>query len=194
MNKPQAVILHGYAGVGKDTVASYLAEDFGYETVRFADPIKRILEEMNPYLDPWGTRLEARLTTSGWDEAKRTHKEIRTLMQKLGQSMRDHTYAEIWADTAVIKPKDQTTFHCYADARYMNEIDAVLTWYGRDETFLVRIQRPGFEPVNGHISDAGLDPELFDHTLVNDGTLTELEAEIDDMLSYVWPRLYGVHA
>ena len=40
--------LSGYAQVGKDTVANYLVEKYGFVKVSFADPIREALYKLDP--------------------------------------------------------------------------------------------------------------------------------------------------
>jgi dephospho-CoA kinase len=57
--------LTGYARTGKDTVASVLVKDFGFERIAFADPIRELLYELNPKVN--GIYLREMVEEHGWE-------------------------------------------------------------------------------------------------------------------------------
>ena len=91
--------MHGFARTGKDTVAAILA-DHGYQRQAFADPIREMLEVLNPILltDNRGrvTRVREAVEEEGWDIVKSTF-EGRRLLQvmgtEVGRSMLGH---DVW--------------------------------------------------------------------------------------------------
>lgn len=65
------------------------------------------------------------------------------------------------------------------DLRFPNEYDAI-----REEGGQVwRIYRPGQEPTSGHPSEGLLEGREFDEEIVNDGSLSELEAKVRNALT-----------
>jgi hypothetical protein len=55
------------------------------------------------------------------------------------------------------------------DVRFANEAAAIRSWGGE----IIRIDRPGVGPVNGHVSEAM--PFEPDEVIENDGTIEDLQ-------------------
>ena len=171
--------LMGYARSGKDEVAKILVEKFGFERRAFADKIREMLYEVNPMVG--GEPLQIRVDVDGWDEAKR-HPEVRRLMQKLGVAARNHLSQNIWVIPVLMGLKDTRTV--ITDVRFKNEADMIKGMGGE----IWRIERPEVGPINNHISETELNDYAADRTLLNAGTLEDLETlvklRLDSYLAY----------
>jgi dephospho-CoA kinase len=161
--------LSGYARSGKDTVANLLVNEYGFERVAFADPIRDILYAMNPQVR--GDRLVPLVDEYGWDVAK-ANPEVRLLLQGLGYAARRRLDEEIWIVTALKKMTDSTKNYVVTDVRFMNEANILRNELDAE---LWRVERPDVVAVNDHISEWELNAYSFDRVLNNDGTLEELE-------------------
>jgi len=159
--------LSGYARSGKDTVAEVLVRDFGFERVAFADPIRQILYAMNPHID--GEHLASMVDTYGWDITK-TKAEVRELLQSLGYAARQHINPNVWIMAAFGQMRKDRNY-VIADVRFRNEATAIREFGGQ----VWRVERPGVEAVNSHVSEWEMDGYEFDHKLLNDGSLEQLE-------------------
>ena len=151
--------LTGFAGTGKDTVADILVEDYDYERLSFADPLKDMFCASNGL-----TREELELR-------KRSEMWIREGLQELGLSkrairedywihqleLRMHTLRKVGAENFVI-----------SDVRFENELESVHQWGGQ----VWRIVRPGTGPANDHISERPI-PGV-DLTILNNKSIGHL--------------------
>jgi hypothetical protein len=168
----------GYARSGKDTAASILAKERGYEVVGFADPMRAMAAAINPILDAEAlegggveiTRFSDAIDWMGYDAAKSEYPEFRRFLQVLGtEAGREILGKNIWVDTAL-----GNMFPCqdYAlsDTRFPNELAAIREAGG----ISIWIARPGVGPVNAHASDNSLSAEDFDTVVTNDGTVDDL--------------------
>jgi dephospho-CoA kinase len=159
--------LSGYAQSGKDTVAEYLVNEYGFKRVAFADPIRNILYAMNPQIN--GTRLVNLVDEYGWEIAKKKP-EVRELLQSLGFSARRVIDERVWIAAAFHEMTDKDANYVIADVRFHNEANMIKSEGGK----VWRILRPGVEAVNTHISETDLDRFQFDLTLNNDGSVEQL--------------------
>ena len=96
--------LSGYARSGKDTVAKTLINQYGFERIAFADPIRDMLVFVNPILEN-GSRLNEELRDVGWDNLK-LRSEVRRLLQELGMAGREIMGNDIWIISALRKMDD----------------------------------------------------------------------------------------
>jgi hypothetical protein len=165
--------LTGYAQSGKDTVAKVLVDNYGFKRVAFADPIRKLLYEMNPAVKDGDYRLQGVVDAYGWDVAKTAFPEVRRLLQDLGVGARKVFGEDFWVNRSLasILEHEKTVI---TDVRFINEADIVKHQAGQ----VWRIKRMGVNAVNGHISEQELDGYKVDQIFANNGTLENLELMI----------------
>jgi dephospho-CoA kinase len=178
----KGLFLMGSAGAGKTTVALML-EARGYSTWALAGPIKRMLAELL---------------------GREPTKADRALMIDFGQTMRSMFGEGVWCDYAWrniedCRRFDETSglgsFACtIEDGRHLVEYDYFVTQRGfvpvrivaPDEVRFERLlKRDGVDQrwVDAH--ERELDNVDIAYTIVNDGTLDELEAKVEAMLAKI---------
>lgn len=166
--------LTGSAGSGKDTAAQALVE-LGYVRVAFADQVRELALIVDPiiredaYLGAY--RLSDVVERLGWDAAKRDGTEVRRLLEAIGQGVRDVIGPAAWlnAGLAIARRHHEANRPCvFTDVRYVNEATAM--------PYLVRIERPGVEPI--HPSDVVAAGLPVNRTITNDSTPEELRRKL----------------
>lgn len=219
---PMLIGLHGVAQSGKDTAGQVL-QKIGFKRVGFADKLREDLYRLNPLvklpvslIGEWLEKFDAELDVDveehytatddfseevfavmrladlvnaiGWDEAKRAP-EVRELMQRRGDEAGRQLYGEtFWIDQGFEEMGTPQAGY-FSDVRYDNEAERINAAGG----FVIEIIRPGFEPVNGHASDSGINPELIKVTVSNDGTIEELHKKVLTVIGELaTERLRGV--
>lgn len=191
-NTPEALLtkdidmmigLSGYGGSGKDTVANYLVENYGYRRKAFADPIKDALIALNPYITP-NIRLAELVEEYGWEVAKKGYSEARRLIQVMGTEVGREMFGErFWVDLCMdgLDGRDRVVF---SDVRFVSEADDICLIGGS----IWRIERSGVGPVNDHMSEIAMDSWDFDVLLRNVDTKQTLFNQVD-----IFMRQYGIH-
>lgn len=180
---------------GKDTFAERLVDAHGFTRIAFADPLKAVAARLNPLIEVWpdeagrvygpGTtavrpfylRLRHILELAGWEQAKEV-REVRRLLQNLGVAMREEVGMGVWVDAAMRRARDVGGPVVIPDVRFNNEVLAILNQRGA----VIRIERPGQESTDTHVSETELDEWRHLHTVVNDGTIEELHTEADNLV------------
>lgn len=159
MSNGPLVGMVGYAQAGKDTFAGYL----GYQRLAFADVLKAVAYGADPIVHVENgecVRLRTVVDHLGWEVCKSEYPEVRRFLQLLGtEGGRDNLGPNVWVDAAFkdYNPRLPTVF---TDVRFPNEIEAIKARGG----IIVRIDRVGHVPVNGHVSEfAWQDVEPDEH-------------------------------
>lgn len=159
--------ISGYARAGKDTIAAALVEQ-GFTLVRFSDPLKKMMLALNPLIAP-GLRYAEVVTASGVEGAKH-YPEVRRLMQHLGtECVRTYLGQDAWVD-ALERTLDGGVDYVVPDVRFLNEAELIRRRCG----LVWRVNRPGVDAANQHISDTQLDDYKFDTVFSNTGTVKDL--------------------
>ena len=148
--------LSGYARSGKDTVAEYLVDNYGFKRVAFADEIKNALLAINPWVGGIAS-LNEMVEYEGWDNVK-IIPQVREMMQNFGVHARENWGTAFWINQAFrymdkyCRDEQENLHHVViTDVRFKNEADAIAGW--RDGT-LVRINRSSVQPINQHINQS----------------------------------------
>lgn len=175
----QIIALCGFAGSGKDTAAGGLVEA-GWTRVAFADAVRDSLLAVNPKLGDgdcgpdW--MLRDAVKDFGWDECKGSMAAVRELLQRMGTEAGRKIHGDdCWIRIAKRKIDAAPGNVVITDCRFKNEADAVRSWGGK----VIRIDRPGVGPVNGHASEK-LEFEP-DQVILNDGTIEDLQGTLCDL-------------
>lgn len=174
--------LSGYARSGKDTVADYLVQNYGFTRMAFADPMKEALRRLNPLITFEGVAgigLAWAVEKSGWEVVKDESPEVRGLLQRMGTEVGRNMFGEdFWVDYAIGQSwKNENVV--FSDVRFRNEAAAIQKNWGENW----RINRPGTLAANAHISETELDNyKGFDEVLENSGSLEELYAQVDKIM------------
>lgn len=173
----------GRAGSGKDTVCQILIDEFGYQKIAFADPMRDILETLNPIVSDYGLRWNHAVEEFGYAEAKLMFgQEGRRLLQVLGTEVgRDMFGEDFWVEQSVKRVKQPNT--CWSDVRFLNEVKAIHDMGG----WVVRVNRPGTEldgSAGQHASELEMD-EILAEELDNDGTIETLQRNVREMMHFI---------
>lgn len=188
MTLPQLIGLSGYAQTGKDTVGQILHDLYAFERVAFADKLKALALASNPNVglvwqehgkelrDPPISTLQECVDWDGWEGAKRLP-AVRRYLQNLGVAAREVFGPDFWVDQALKPPFSSRIV--VTDVRFPNEWEAIKDYGGK----VWRIDRPGVESVNAHISETALDAYSFDVRLYNESTISDLSLKVINALT-----------
>lgn len=188
MTIPHIIGLNGVARAGKDTIADILRNLYGHEPKSFSEVLNQALVNLNPWLvfvtdfgrKTGSIRYADYVEEHGYEKAKETP-EVRRLLQAMGTEVgRNLLGADIWVD-AMFNDVEAWGKTAIVNVRFPNEYQAVKDVGG----VVWRVERPGFEPSNGHISDTALDGYEFDAVIQNDGTVHDLAEKVMKILSPV---------
>jgi len=165
-NKTLFIGISGYARSGKDTVGKILVDSHGFERRAFADKLKELALALD-------RRIATEVANDGWEAAK-NDSYVREYLQRLGTSARDIVAKDIWI-TALFNGLTPFADHVVTDVRFENEANAIRGLGG----IVWRINRPGINAVNNHISEHQMDSYDFDAVIENDGSLEDLAKKVE---------------
>lgn len=175
LSTPRLVGLVGYAGVGKDTAAQILVDDFNYIRIGFADPLKEIL------------------TTIGWDGDKSDKPACdccgmlqgRALLQAAGtEGVRRVLGQNIWTDHLKSVVSDTDKKFVVSDVRFKDEALALKDL----GALLIRVTRTSQQPALGHSSETDVDRISVDRFVPNERSVEELRQNLQDALDSIRPQ------
>ena len=209
------IALTGLAQSCKDTTAEFLVDNFGFEQVSFAEPLKKISYDIDPVIAPriapehlarhvsahgWAAVIEELnnpyhlselVDEYGYDYVKVNYPEARRFLQRIGtEGLRKNVDDDFWVNLALQKiEKGQETGSdrfVISDMRFYNEYDKCKTRFG-DKLVVWRIFRDGLTAMN-HASELELNDIPYDAAIYNNGTIEELHSQI----SSLWENLHSV--
>lgn len=168
---------------GKSTIASYLTE-YGFYTVPFAGPIKRMTRTFLIQLGYGPTEIDHYLDTGKEEHLPGIRTTPRHILQTLGTEWgRDCIHPEVWLmcwERAAQQSLDSGVPVVCDDLRFPNEAALIRRLGGE----LWTISRPGATATKPHASEGGLDDYgFFDRRIINDGTLLDLHSRVKSILT-----------
>ena len=204
--------INGYAGSGKDTVGIiiqyllskpdkvsieevtknykdhefWLEEQSGWEIRKFAGKLKDVASHLTGIdRDEFEDQEFKReiLGEEWWttcDEGLQPM-SVRDLLQKLGtECMRVGLHENTWVNALMADYYEDSKW-VVTDTRFPNEAKAIKDKGG----VIIRIDRPGVEPINAHPSETGLDGWSFDYKIVNNSDVFSLKQTIETILKHI---------
>ena len=202
----------GKLASGKDAVSDHLVKKHGWVKMGMSDALADALYVLNPYIPVQsGTRKRVRFLgiplwksrtkyssqlgvkpyaelydSLGYVEVKRVT-EVRRLLQKLGTEVgRNMISDSVWTDIMERKVKELAATGVpgiiVTGIRFPNEIEAISENLGGE---LWWVSRPSLAAGSnaGHASENSVDAADFDLTIHNTGTLDDLYAKVDKIVT-----------
>ena len=180
------ILLSGKAGTGKDTVADYIVDNYGFVKVSFADPLKRGIMEM------------FQLSKEQVYDREEREKQLtlfpewsgRKLLQYVGTELfRNQIDKDIWVKAAansVLRMNKCSGINkfVFSDVRFPNE-EQFTEKYLQTESTLINITRPGYTGsigIHNHSSEHW-EPSNPKFILRNNYEIEDLYKKVDDIMS-----------
>ena len=176
----------GKKGSGKDSIANYLIEKYGFKREKFADPIKKIALIMYP---TWGERhIEGDLKEIVDPEYGISPRQV---MQVIGDDFaqkflcenfpeyRETTGRKLWVRN-LIKRIDLSQNYVISDMRYVHESHELHDKV--DEVLIVKVERSSINNKDEHRSENQIRFITPDRLFTNDQGLDVLYKKVDNMI------------
>lgn len=154
---------------------------------QFARTVEELREDLltlDPFLNG-DVSMQSLLDSLGgdWELAKRNRfhgPEVRRFLQIYATEVcRDNFGQDIWVQLLARKVASERPENVViTDVRFNEEA----AWVTGNGGTVIEITRPGVGPVNGHISESGIDRKFITHTISNSRTLEQLADKLDDAL------------
>lgn len=169
------ICLTGYATSGKSTVAQHLIDKHRFVRVALATPLKRMLSALGLSDDELNGPLK---TTISQLLCGRTPRHaMQTLGTEWGRDLISPSlWITLWGQEVDIALAARRSVVC-DDLRFKNEFRCAQARGAK----VWRVDRPGVKG-SQHLSEAEQDSIVPDEIVNNDGTLNQLEQEIESLL------------
>lgn len=172
----------GQARAGKDSVAKILVEEFDFERVALADPLKQMALAIDPFVESevfhdshLFERLSDVIRERGWEKAK-AYPDVRRLLQRIGtEGVRNVLGENVWVDT-LLKKLHPAGRYVVPDVRFLNEAEAIRNVGGQ----VWRVTRPGFDG-DGHASETEMKDIVATVHVHNGGSMDSLVARVREL-------------
>lgn len=175
----------------KDENEWWLEEESGWQTRKFAGKLKDIAAHL---LGIDVERFEEQhfkkqvLDKMWWTQCNEGTQPmtVREFLQKLGtDALRNGLHENVWVNALMadyVEDEDGDLPNwIVTDVRFPNEAQAIKDQNG----YVIRIERPGYTPVNAHASETALDNWNFDYKLANVSDIFALKSSVEQLLRHL---------
>jgi len=175
--KHRLIGISGHKRSGKSTVAGILQAEYGFTLGSFAAPIKAAARVMFDWIEEHTDGALKEVIDPRWGISPRQ------AMQHIGTEwgqielcaayplFRQVTGRCLWVNRLLDSAVDSSMV--IPDVRFSHEADAIHSRGG----MVIMVKRPGYDG-DGHASETEIDGLSFDHLIVNDGTVADLQSAI----------------
>lgn len=181
--------LNGFKQVGKNTVADYLTEHYGFQQLSFAYKVKQSVAALigihTPIIESWKDRKDIDVRVLGWrsyqdlPEVLTEPITVRHLLQRMGTEVGRNIFGDdFWVDQCLPQGVTFRAPTVITDARFPNELQRIKSLGG----YNIEIRRPGIES-DGHASEMTPPPYLIDFVINNGGDVLDLYSQVEDILA-----------
>lgn len=170
---------------GKDTIANYLCDNYGYQRIAFADPLKEVARVMFEFNDEQLYGSEKEVVDEYWQLTPRQALNfvgidlIKNNMDKLdpkfGKNFWIHC-AKRKVDEILKENPDAVIV--FSDVRYPDECELIRKLNG----FIIRVERPCYLTVDSHESESHVMNLKVDAIIQNDGSIDDLHKRVSELL------------
>ncbi len=180
---PRIIVICGAKRVGKDLLANYISQKFGYKKIAFADPLKYCVKTLfNFHTEQVGDGYLKDVVDERWGITPRK------ALQFFGTEVLQYKMQELIPDVnrkmlaySLVSRMRHDLPYVISDMRFLHEFEEVK----KLGAFVIRVDRPSVhEDVNHdvpvHCSEVGYKEIPFDMHIVNDGEISDYVLKFDD--------------
>ena len=179
----RVILICGAKRSGKDVVADYLVEQYGYTKVKVATPLKRVVQDLFGFTDD-------QLETNEKDQVDiRWGVSPRRVMQFLGTDIMQYKIQELipdigrtfWIKSLIKQMLSSNTPTVVSDIRFRHECDMLKSVF--KNVHIIRVVRNATRsPSDDHISEQEFNTIEVDAIIDNDNTIDHLHEQIDKFM------------
>lgn len=199
--------VNGFKGSGKDTIGDYLQQEYGFERKSFAAKLKEsaaAIWEIDPIKwEDWKNDPNMRVMiyrADPFDPIEVSYEgeeqdyyantiSVRTFLQRYGtEAHRDVFGSDFWVDYG-LKGINPNKGYVFTDARFENELAAIKEKGG----YNIRVVRGEDKSDDTHVSEVAPPPHLIDYQIENNGTIYDLQREVDEFFEFIKLETYSTY-
>lgn len=178
---PRVIALCGKKRVGKDTIADYLHQKYGYKNVKFAEPLKTAVKALFGFSDEQIENNKEQID-SRWQITPRETLQFfgSEIMQYQIQKILPEIGREFFSKSLLAKYNKESDRIVISDMRFLHEYRAIA---GISNSLVIKIIKNDVDDGDQHISEVELEKIDPQDIVVNDGSLEELYIQIENILA-----------
>jgi len=172
------IAICGYKRSGKDTIADFLAANYGYRTIKIAEGLKNMVKNIFDFTDDQLENESKDLVDHRWGIAPRRamqffgteimQHEVQKLLPGIGRSF---WMRKIKTTLSSASPQDKFVI---SDMRFLHEYEDLKEF----QPFIIKVTNPSVKCIDAHCSETEFKDIPCHIEIINDGTLEALYEKV----------------
>lgn len=189
MRVSHIIAICGFKRTGKDTIANYIAQHYGYEHMKLADPLKSVCKTLFGFTDEQVEGHEKEKTDPMWGVQPRQVMQFMgtEIMQFEIERLIPGLQRQFWAKNLICRLAKCRKPVVISDIRFKHEIQALRELNVPLHIIKVHNNRVDIH-VDSHVSEKEWCEIREDVNIYNHGTLSDLYAEINKVMLSLMPN------
>lgn len=180
--KYRIIGLVGKHCVGKDSVANYLKDNYGYTNRKFSTPLKNCLKSLFDFTDDQLESNQKDLIDPKWGITPRKAMQYfdTEIMQHQLPTIIPNIHRDFFVKRLFLDFNHYTQPFSISDVRFEHEANAIKKYGG----ILIKIERnnTNINDSDDHISEKDIDNIICDHIIQNNSDLMSLNSKIKKII------------
>jgi dephospho-CoA kinase len=182
MIRPKIIAICGLKRSGKDVIADYLVEKYGYEKIKFAEPLKNAVKELFGFTeDQVGDSDDKDIVDCRWNITPRKALQFfgTEVMQYKIQELLEGIDRSFFAKSLVNKITTDKNY-VISDLRFLHEYEEIIRC--GCSVYVIRIERDTLDNVNDtHVSEIEYKTIPYDIIIKNNEGIDGLYKVVDEL-------------
>lgn len=185
---PKIIAICGVMRSGKDTIANHLVENYGYENIKIADTLKKVVSILFGFSHDQIEGASKDKVDEHWNITPRSAMQFfgTEIMQYQIQRLCPNVGRTFWMSSlcAKLSTQPQEKRFVISDLRFVHEYEYLIKTYGVENVYVMKVFRTNISLNTScqHASEKDYESIPENVKIYNDDTIESLYKKIDDIL------------
>jgi hypothetical protein len=181
MSLPRIIAVCGHKRCGKDTLAAYISQKYGYEHVKVSNKLKHVMGILFGFTDEQLEGSMKECIDDRWGVSPRQAMQFfgTEVMQFEIQKLLPNVNRNFWIKSLIDEKLHQPKNYVISDIRFLHEYNELKKY----DLSVIKINRPSAFTKDMHVSETEFNEIPHDLMIQNEGSMDEMFTMFDSYIT-----------